>query len=58
MKAVVGFLTHLHAPKSGDALNWLGVVLEFEDGLSSFVCWISIVNSKIFLDRDFRVIVV
>lgn len=32
---VVGVLTHLHAFKSGDALKWLGVVLEFKGSLSS-----------------------
>ena len=58
VKVVVGFLTNLHALKSGDALKRLGVVLEFEDKLFSFVCWISIIDSRIFLDRDFRVIVV
>ncbi|GJY52834.1 kinase-like domain, phloem protein 2-like protein [Tanacetum coccineum] len=38
VKVVLWFLTHLHASKSGDALKWLGVVLEFEGGLSSFDC--------------------
>ena len=32
---VVGFLTHIHVSKSGVALKWLGVVLEFEGGMST-----------------------
>lgn len=30
---VVGFLTYSHVSKSGVALKWIGVVLEFEGGM-------------------------
>lgn len=32
---VFGFLTHIHVSKSGVALKWLGVVLEFEGMMST-----------------------